>query len=107
MILEPLPKGVDMAAYVIAMYGEVTDQDKFNEYRRQVPHTLEIYGGKYIVRGGATERVEGDWNPNRMVIIQFETMGQAKRWYNSKEYSGPMRLRHESANAYLLFVEGV
>ena len=95
-----------MAAYVIADV-EVTDPAKFNEYRSQVSSTLEIYGGKYIVRGGATEKAEGNWEPGRMVIIQFESMDQAKRWYNSEEYSGPMRLRHQSANTNFLFVEGV
>ena len=95
-----------MAAYVIADV-EVTDQAKFNEYRSQVNSTLGKYGGKYIVRGGATEKVEGNWEPGRMVVIQFESMDQAKRWYKSEEYSGPMQLRHQSANTNILLVEGV
>ena len=95
-----------MAAYVIADL-EVTDPAKFSEYRSQVPPTLEEYGGKYIVHGGATAKAEGNWEPNRIVIIEFESMEQAKRWYNSKEYRGPMQLRHQSANTNFLFVEGV
>ena len=94
-----------MAAYVIADL-EVTDPAKFKGYGSQVPSTLEKYGGKYIVRGGATEKVEGSWEPGRMVVIEFESMEQAKKWYHSQEYSGPMQLRHQSARTNLIFVEG-
>ena len=95
-----------MAAYAIADV-EVTDPAKFQEYVSQVPATVEKYGGKYRVRGGAIEKVEGDWEPSRMVVIEFESMEQLKKWYHSQEYSGPMQLRHQSANATVLFVEGV
>ena len=95
-----------MAAYAIADV-EVTDPAKFQEYVSQVPATVEKYGGKYIVRGGAIEKAEGDWEPSRMVVIEFESMEQLKKWYHSQEYSGPMQLRHQSANSNVLFVEGV
>ena len=95
-----------MAAYAIADV-EVTDPAKFQEYVSQVLATVEKYGGKYRVRGGAIEKAEGDWEPSRMVVIEFESMEQLKKWYHSQEYSGPMKLRHQSANANVLFVEGV
>tara|TARA_B100001971_G_scaffold177338_1_gene171744 strand:- start:130 stop:417 length:288 start_codon:yes stop_codon:yes gene_type:complete len=95
-----------MAAYAIADV-EVTDPAKFQEYGNQVPATVEEYGGKYLVRGGAIEKAEGNWAPNRMVVIEFESMEQLKKWYHSQEYSGPMQLRHQSANTNVLFVEGV
>jgi len=95
-----------MAAYAIADV-EVTDPAKFQEYVSQVPATVEKYGGKYRVRGGAIEKAEGDWEPSRMVVIEFESMGQLKKWYHSQEYDGPMQLRHQSANSNVLFVEGV
>ncbi len=95
-----------MAAYAIADV-EVTDPAKFQEYGSQVPATVEKYGGKYLVRGGAIEKAEGDWEPSRMAIIEFESMEQLKRWYYSQEYSGPMQLRQQSANTNVLFVEGV
>ena len=95
-----------MAAYVIADV-EVTDPAKFANYGSQVPAAVETYGGRYIVRGGMTEKAEGNWEPSRMVIIEFESMEQAKKWYHSQEYSGPMQLRHQSANTNILFVEGV
>ena len=95
-----------MAAYAIADV-EVTDPAKFQEYGSQVPATVEKYGGKYLVRGGAIEKAEGDWEPSRMAIIEFESMEQLKKWYHSQEYDGPMQLRHQSANSNVLFVEGV
>ncbi|MQF48480.1 DUF1330 domain-containing protein [SAR202 cluster bacterium AC-647-N09_OGT_505m] len=64
-------------------------------------------GGGYLVRGDTIEKVEGTWQPSRMVVIEFESMEQLKKWYHSHEYSGPMQLRHEPANANVLFVEGV
>ena len=95
-----------MAGYVIADVT-VTDPEKFEVYRGQVSQTIEKYGGQYIVRGGAAETVEGDWNPGRLVVIQFDSVERAKEWYYSQEYSGPMQLRHQSANTNVLFVEGV
>ena len=95
-----------MPSYVIADV-EVTDPTKFQEYSNQVPSTVEKYGGKYLVRGGDTERAEGSWEPKRMVVIKFEDMEQLKRWYHSQEYSDPMQLRHHSANSSVLFAEGV
>ena len=95
-----------MAGYVIAEVT-VTDPDKFEVYRGQVGATIDEYGGKYIVRGGATETAEGEWDPKRLVIIEFESMERAKEWYHSDEYSGPMKLRHEAADSNVVFVEGV
>ena len=94
-----------MAPYVIVDV-EVIDPAKFREYGNQVPATVEEYGGKYLVRGGAVEKAEGNWEPNRMVVIGFKSMEQLKKWYYSREYSGPMQLRHQSANSNVLFVEG-
>lgn len=95
-----------MAGYVIADV-EVTDPDKFEVYRGQVAATIEQYDGRYIVRGGETEAAEGDWNPRRLVVIEFESMARAKEWYHSPEYAGPMKLRHESANSSVVFAEGL
>jgi len=105
-----LPKlsvaGVNMAAYVIVDV-EVTDPVKFAEYGGQVPRTVEQYGGKYLVRGGAIQKIEGKWEPTRVVVIEFASVEQAKRWYDSEEYTGPKQLRREASNANLLIVEGV
>ena len=95
-----------MAAYVIVDV-EVTDPVKFAEYGGLVPGTVEKYGGKYLVRGGTIEKIEGKWEPTRVVVIEFESVEQVKRWYDSDEYSGPKQLRREASKANLLIVEGV
>jgi uncharacterized protein (DUF1330 family) len=95
-----------MAAYVIVDI-EVKDPALYEEYRRVVPASIEKYGGKFVVRGGKFEVVEGDWQPKRLVILEFESFEQAKRWYNSEEYSGPKDLRFKSANSQMVFVEGL
>ena len=95
-----------MAAYIIAEV-EVTNSEVFEQYRSQVSGTIEQYGGAYLVRGGAVERAEGDWNPKRLVILRFESMARAKEWYDSEEYRGPKALRHQSANTNLILVESV
>jgi uncharacterized protein (DUF1330 family) len=95
-----------MAAYIVVDVS-VRDQDRYPEYARQVQATLEPYGGRFIVRGGATETVEGTWSPGRLVIIEFPTMERARAWYESPEYAPARGLRWELADANLLFVEGV
>jgi len=75
-----------MTAYVVVDI-HVTDPVGYEEYKRLAPAAVELYGGKYIARGGKTEILEGDWSPNRMVILQFDSSEQAKKWLNSPEYS--------------------
>ena len=95
-----------MAGYMIADV-DVTDPEGFEEYRKLVSATIETYGGRYVVRGGAVEPVEGEWNPRRLVIIEFESVARAKEWYYSPEYAGPKDMRHQSANTNAIFVEGL
>ena len=95
-----------MAAYVIAQV-EVTDPGAFERYRREVPATLVPFGGRFIVRGGATETLEGDWQPKRLVIIEFPDRATAHAWWNSQAYAAPKALRQQSARTQLLVVEGV
>jgi uncharacterized protein (DUF1330 family) len=95
-----------MAGYVIAQV-EVTDPAGFAEYRQLVGPTVEQYGGSYVVRGGATETVEGDWQPQRLVILRFDSVAQAREWYYSPEYEGPKALRQRSAKSQVTFVEGM
>jgi uncharacterized protein (DUF1330 family) len=95
-----------MPAYVVVDVT-VRDPDRYPEYTRQVPDSLRPFGGRFIVRGGATETVEGDWRPGRLVIIEFPSMEQARAWYESPGYASARSLRHELADANLLFVEGV
>ncbi|MCH2517758.1 MAG: DUF1330 domain-containing protein [Dehalococcoidia bacterium] len=94
-----------MAAYLIADI-EVTDPAGFEEYRQLVGPLVDKYGGRYIVRGGPSETVEGDWSPGRIVIIEFESMERLKAWYGSDDYRPVMDKRFSSANSKLVMVEG-
>jgi uncharacterized protein (DUF1330 family) len=95
-----------MTAYVIVDI-DVTDPVHYEEYKKLAAPTVELYGGKYIARGGRTETLEGDWSPSRLVILQFESIEQAKRWLNSPEYSGPRGIRHQTAASKMVVIEGV
>jgi len=94
-----------MAAYVIAEV-EVTDPATYEEYRKLVPPTLAKYGGKFLVRGGAVEPKEGGWEPKRLVVLEFASMEQARKWYHSPEYAPALALRLKAARSRLLLVEG-
>ena len=95
-----------MAAYLIADV-EVTDPDTYEIYKKDLPATLAEFGGRYVVRGGAVEALEGDWSPQRLVIIEFADMARLKAWYNSSAYRPLIAIRQRSARARLLAVEGV
>ena len=95
-----------MAAYVIASV-EVTDPERFEVYRGQVPATIEKHGGKYLVRGGAVEVVEGERPARRTVVLEFGSLEQARGWYYSDDYAGPKELRMASTISEVLIVEGV
>ena len=94
-----------MAAYIIADVT-VTDPAAMEEYRKRVPATLVKYGGRFIVRGGAHQTVEGDWKPNRLVILEFPSMDQARRWYGSEEYREPKAMRLRAGRTNVVLVEG-
>jgi len=95
-----------MPAYVIADLT-VTDPATMEEYRKQVPATLIPYGGRFLVRGGAHQTVEGDWKPNRLVILEFPNLEQAKRWYSSEEYREPLAMRLRAGRTNLVMVDGL
>ena len=94
-----------MAAYVIADI-EVTDPAAFEEYRQKVAPMIAKYGGKYLVRGGASETVEGDWVPKRLVVIEFDSMDRLKEFYHGEDYRPVMAIRTKSTVSNLVIVEG-
>lgn len=94
-----------MSAYVIAEVN-VTDPKLYDEYRKLVPATVQKYGGRFAVRGGQVESKEGGWNPARIVVLEFPTMEQARKWYQSPEYAPALAMRLKAANAKLILVEG-
>jgi uncharacterized protein (DUF1330 family) len=95
-----------MPAYVIADVT-TTDPALMEEYRTQVPATIAKYGGRYVVRGGAHETLEGSWKPDRLIILEFPSLEQARRWYDCEEYRGPKDLRVRAGRTNLLIVDGV
>ncbi len=95
-----------MAAYIIVQI-DITDPEAFDVYRAQVPPTLELFGGEYIVRGGEQEILEGEWAYPRCVVLKFPSMEQARAWHASPEYEAPKALRQSAAKGNMLLVEGV
>jgi uncharacterized protein (DUF1330 family) len=95
-----------MAAYVIANI-EVTDAAAYERYRKDVPATIERYGGRFLVRGGAVEALEGQFAPKRIVVLEFPSVERAKAWWNSAEYRPLLALRQSASRGDLFVVEGV
>jgi uncharacterized protein (DUF1330 family) len=95
-----------MPAYFVVEL-DVRDAEAMAEYRAAVPATLAQYGGRFLVRGGATELVEGGPEPKRIVILEFADTRALKRWYHSAEYQKilPGRLNNSTARAFC--VDGV
>ena len=94
-----------MSAYVVAEV-EVTEPAVYEQYRKLVPATIAKYGGKFLVRGGAVETKEGSWQPKRLVVLEFSSMDQARKWYHSPEYAPALALRARAARSKVLLVEG-
>lgn len=95
-----------MSAYIVVEV-DVKDPERYADYRTMVPASLEAYGGKFLVRGGAVEKLEGDWEPSRFVVIEFDSVEQAKRWWDSDEYRQARNLRQETADTKMIVVEGI
>jgi uncharacterized protein (DUF1330 family) len=94
-----------MAAYVIGDI-EVTDPAAFQEYRNRLGATIEQYGGRFVIRGGRVNSKEGDWQPHRLLMLEFPTFEQAERWYNSSEYKPVIAIRERAARTQLIIAEG-
>jgi len=95
-----------MPAYVIVDI-EVTDPVRYEEYKRLAAPTVAAYGGRYVARGGKVETLEGDWRPNRFVILEFPSVERAKEWWNSEAYRTAKALRHATARSQMIVVAGV
>jgi uncharacterized protein (DUF1330 family) len=95
-----------MPAYVIVDI-HVNDAIGYDEYKNLAPPSIAAHGGKYLARGGQTEVLEGAWSPSRLVILQFETIEQARKWLNSVEYRAARELRHKTATSNMVVIEGV
>ena len=95
-----------MSAYIIVEI-DVHDPAEYEEYKKQAHAAVVAKGGKYIVRGGKAEVLEGDWQPKRIVVLEFPSMAQAKEWFDCEEYRGPRKIRNRTARTNMILVEGV
>jgi uncharacterized protein (DUF1330 family) len=94
-----------MSAYVIANV-DIHDQTGYANYSAQTPDSIARYGGRFVARGGEAQKLEGGWEPKRVVIIEFESLEQARRWYQSDDYQRLASLRQQAAATDMLVVEG-
>jgi uncharacterized protein (DUF1330 family) len=85
---------------------EVTDPDTYEDYKRLSTAAVEKYHGRWLVRGGAVDVLEGERRPQRLVVIEFDDEAAARRWYDSPEYSEAKAVRQRSARSSLLLVHG-
>ncbi len=95
-----------MPAYVISEV-EPRDAALFEQYRALAPATIAQYGGRYLVRAGAAELVEGGPPPKSLVVVEFPSMARVRAWYASPEYAAALKLRQGALDRRLIFVEGV
>jgi uncharacterized protein (DUF1330 family) len=95
-----------MSAYVVVDI-DITDPVTYEEYKRLAPPSIAQYGGRYIARGGSTEVLEGDWQPSRLVILEFANVEQAKAWWSSSEYAEAKAMRQRSSTTKMVLLEGL
>jgi uncharacterized protein (DUF1330 family) len=95
-----------LAAYVVANVT-VKDPVRYEDYRRLVTPTIELFGGRFIARGGKIEVLEGDWHPGRLVILEFPSVEQARAWWHSAAYAEARAIRQATSEGTLLILEGV
>jgi uncharacterized protein (DUF1330 family) len=94
-----------MAAYVIVDIV-VHDSVVYETYKPLAAASIAAFGGRYAARGGATQVLEGSWSPHRLVILEFPDADRARSWWASAEYAEAKALRHASASANMVLVEG-
>jgi uncharacterized protein (DUF1330 family) len=95
-----------MPAYVIVEIV-IRDREAYERYKQMAAPTVAAYGGRYLVRGGPTQTLEGSWAPSRFVILEFPTADAGRAWWSSPEYQPAKDLRQACAETEMLLVEGV
>lgn len=93
-----------MTAYILADI-DVTDPARYEDYKSLTAASIEKYGGRYVVRGGKVEVLEGSWPTSRFVMVEFADGDAARRWYNSPEYAPAKAIRQEISKSKLVLVE--
>ena len=95
-----------MPAYVIAE-TDISDPEQYEQYKAASPGAIAAGGGRFLVRGGELAVLEGEWQPARLVLLEFEDLAAAKRWYDSQTYQEAKKLRDGAAHINMVAVEGV
>ncbi|HEU0127157.1 MAG TPA: DUF1330 domain-containing protein [Pseudonocardiaceae bacterium] len=95
-----------MPAYVI-VETDITDPERYAQYKASSPGAVAAGGGRFVVRGGELAVLEGDWRPSRLVVLEFEDLAAAKRWYESEVYQEAKKLREGAAHIRMVAVQGV
>jgi uncharacterized protein (DUF1330 family) len=85
---------------------EVTDPVLYEEYKRLASASIAAHGGRYLVKGGRSEVLDGDWTPRRLVVLEFDSFEQAKAWRESPEYAEAKKVREGCARSNMIVVEG-
>ena len=95
-----------MKAYVIVEIS-IHNPDLYEEYKKLTPAAIKAFDGKFVVRGGKTEILEGEWNPERVVVLEFPSKERAKEWWHSPEYSKARAIRQKAATTRMIVVDGI
>ena len=95
-----------MPAYVVTQI-EIHDPTHYEDYKKISSSTIEKFGGRFLVRGGKVETLEGSWSPTRFVVVEFPTAQRAREWWSSAEYAPGKKLRQEIASTEMILVEGI
>jgi uncharacterized protein (DUF1330 family) len=95
-----------MRAFIVV---DVTVHDpvRYEDYKRMAGPTVSAFDGRYVVRGGKTETLEGDWHPGRAVVLEFPSTQRAKEWWSSEEYRPAKELRQSIATTQMVIFEGM
>jgi uncharacterized protein (DUF1330 family) len=95
-----------MPAYVI-VETDIQDPEQYEQYKAASLAAVAGGGGRFIVRGGEVAVLEGDWQPSRLVVLEFPDLEAARRWYASADYQQAKKLRDGAANLNMVAVEGL
>ena len=95
-----------MPAYIIAEI-KITDAKNYEDYKKLTPASLVPFQGKFVVRGGAMEMLEGDWNPERVIVLEFPSRELARNWWSSETYAPAKAIRQRNALTKMILIEGV
>ena len=95
-----------MAAYVFVEI-DIFNQELYEEYKKMTPATIQDFDGKFLVRGGQTVHLEGDWNPERIVLLEFPSVERARDWWDSETYTRARLVRQRAAETKMIILKGV